>query len=185
MLDFQSKVRTESFRMRKCHFLESIGYQNIRVWNSQNWWPIGFCNVVKQRKYLVQLLWFWICDEVTENVWQTINGWWIRNGFERMIKRFPSAKQVKAAVVIEFYFTMILIGHKFIIFRDHFDILMNSMTMLETESKIIWVILMILLNCALIILHHKQQSFVNVNDTFQANIKTVLCGSSFNLIEKW
>jgi hypothetical protein len=45
-------------------------------------------------------------------------------------ERFP-----KTAVGIEFSFGMALIGNKFIIFREHFDILTNPMTMLETESK--------------------------------------------------
>jgi hypothetical protein len=69
---------------------------------------------------------------------------------------------------------MTLIGDKSVIFSDHFDGLMNPMTMLETEFKITSVSRVALVKCGRMTLRIKRQIFVNLNDIFEANIKTVL-----------
>jgi hypothetical protein len=80
----------------------------------------------------------------------------MQNGSHRRIRLFSLAEQAKRTVVIGFYFGMSVIGNKFILFRDHCDILKGLMTMLEATSTITWDIGVTLLNRSLIILSYKR-----------------------------
>jgi hypothetical protein len=98
----------------------------------------------------------------------------MRNCFGRPIRSFPWIEQAKAAAAIEFCFGMIAISGEFVTFSGHFDILLDSTTVLETESIIICPVRMALFGRAKIMLRSKRYIFVNANAAFKTDLKTVL-----------
>jgi hypothetical protein len=99
----------------------------------------------------------------------------MRNNVGGVIRTFPSVKQTKGTPIIEFRFEMTATCREFIKFSGERDVLFNTASMLESESKIIRTIRMALLCRAEIIMRRKRWCFVNANASFNTNPKTILC----------